>query len=130
MALTTKGTMGTQLDMTRHVHFLFIVGGALATYLAYKIVGQIWFRFTPDVSFPIAAGIGLLAGGGLAVHLWRHEKTNQLAHEAVAELSRVTWPTRQELGAATVVVMVASMIAAAILGVFDAVCGWFTDVIY
>ena len=130
MALTPKGTTGSQLDLTRYVHFIFIGGGAIATYLAYRIIDNVWLRFSPDASFPLLAALGVAVGGGLAFYLWRHERTNQLAREVVGELSRVAWPTKQELSASTVVVIVASIIAAVILGLFDAFWSWLTGVIY
>lgn len=130
MAVTTKGTTGGQLDLTRYVHFIFIGGGLVATYLAYRIIDNVWLRFSPDPSFPILAALAVVAGGGLALYLWKHERTNQLAHEVVGELSRVTWPTKQELSASTTVVIVASIIAAVILGIFDAFWSWLTGVIY
>ena len=99
-------------------------------HLAYRILENVWLRFTPDVSFPMLVGIAIAVGGGLALYLWRHERTRQLAHEVVGELSRVTWPTKQELSASTLVVIIASIIAAVILGLFDAFWGWFTGVIY
>ena len=128
--MTTKGTAGAQLDLTRYVHIMFIAGGALVAYLAYEIVANIWVRFTPEPSFAMLFGIALLIGGGVTVYFWRHERTRQLAQETVGELSRVTWPTRQELGAATVVVIVTSIIVSLILGLFDTFWSWLTSVIY
>jgi preprotein translocase subunit SecE len=40
--------------------------------------------------------------------------------EARAELKRVTWPTKQQLWYSTIVVIVVSLIAAAYLGLVDA----------
>ncbi len=46
------------------------------------------------------------------------------------ELKKVTWPTRKETQAATIVVIVTVIIAAMILGAFDTVWSFFTDRIY
>jgi preprotein translocase subunit SecE len=73
--------------------------------------------------------IGVLAGAGTALYMWRHPKVNRLAVEVVTELSKVTWPTRKELSASTVVVIVVSIIASIILGVFDMFWAWATDLI-
>ena len=128
--MQSKATAGAQLDLTRYVHIMFLAGGALATYLAYEIITAVWVRFSPDPSFPLLFGLGIASGGGLALYLWRHERTRQLAQEVVAELSRVTWPTRQELGAATVVVIVTSIIMSIVLGLFDTLWAWVTSLIY
>ena len=68
---------------------------------------------------------GLALGGGVGVV--KHEPTYQLCGEVVVELSKVTWPTREETGSATVVVIVTVIICAAFLGAFDAVWLWLTD---
>jgi preprotein translocase SecE subunit len=128
--MTSKATAGAQLDLTRYVHIMFLAGGALAAYLAYQIIAAVWVRFSPDPSFPLLFALGIATGGGLALYLWRHERTRQLAQEVVGELSRVTWPTRQELGAATVVVIVTSIIMSIVLGLFDTLWSWMTNVIY
>ena len=52
---------------------------------------------------------------------------SQLAYEVVDELTRVTWPSREETGNATVVVIVTVLICSAYLGVFDAFWLWLTD---
>ena len=53
-----------------------------------------------------------------------------LATEIVNELAKVTWPTRKELSASTVVVIILSVIASIILGLFDFFWSWATDLIY
>ena len=50
--------------------------------------------------------------------------------EAWSELKKVTWPTRKETQAATLVVVVTVIIAAMLLGLFDMVWSWLTDRIY
>ena len=50
--------------------------------------------------------------------------------EVCVELSKVTWPTRKETWSQTIVVIVVSIIAAIILGVFDAFWAQITDLIY
>lgn len=57
----------------------------------------------------------------------KHPAIRQLATEVVEELAKVTWPTREETGNATVVVIVTVVICAAYLGLFDAVWLYVTD---
>ena len=128
--MTSKATAGAQLDLTRYVHIMFLAGGALTAYLAYEVIATVAVYFSPGPSFPLLFGLGVATGGGLAFYLWRHERTHQLAQETVGELSRVTWPTRQELGAATVVVIVTSIIMSIVLGLFDTLWAWMTSIIY
>jgi len=48
-------------------------------------------------------------------------KTKKYVSEVVAEMKRVTWPTRRELVSATAVVVVMVVISAAFIGVADVV---------
>ena len=65
-----------------------------------------------------------------ALVLYRRPNVNKFAHDVGDELARVDWPTRQEAWGHTVVVIVVSLVAAVILGLFD--FGWseLTDLIY
>jgi len=94
----------------------------------------IWVQFGLDdpfllgtrdlpLSTLIAYGVTLIA----VVVLLRHKATMELANEVVDELTKVTWPTREETGNATIVVIVAVLISAGYLGAFDAVWLALTD---
>jgi len=50
--------------------------------------------------------------------------------EVTNELRKVTWPTRKETQAATLVVIVTVIVAAIFLGLFDAIWSWLTSLIY
>ena len=47
--------------------------------------------------------------------------------DIISELRKVTWPSRQEVGYLTFVVIVISLIVGAILGVADLGFGWFVE---
>jgi preprotein translocase subunit SecE len=66
--------------------------------------------------------LGLLSAAITAVAgalVWRHEKANRFSGEVVVELKKVTWPNWKELRGSTLVVMIMTLIIAAILWVFD-----------
>src|SRR6267142_1376873 len=71
--------------------------------------------------------IGLGLTGATAVYLWVSPKTNQVSMEIIAELRKVSWPSFAETKAATIAVIVASMIAAVLLGLFDVLWQFVTD---
>jgi preprotein translocase subunit SecE len=62
--------------------------------------------------------------------MYRHDRIYTLANEVASELKKVTWPTPKEVRAATIVVLVMSVIAAIILGVFDLVWSNLTELVY
>ena len=77
----------------------------------------------------VTAAAAILAAG-TTLTLYRQEKVARVANEVVGELAKVTWPSRTETQVSTIVVVVTSLIAAAIVGVFDAAWSAITDLIY
>lgn len=63
--------------------------------------------------------IGVAIGIGVGVWGWMNPRIQEVGQEIAAELKKVTWPTWPEIKAATVAVVVFSLVAAAILGAFD-----------
>ena len=64
------------------------------------------------------------------VHPLHRSEIRSLFPGCALELQRVTWPSLRETRAATVAVIVASAVAAVILGVFDMVWSWLSAKIY
>lgn len=71
--------------------------------------------------------IGLALAAGVALWLWLTPKTHDVSLEIAAELRKVSWPSMPETRAATIAVIVASIIAAVLLGLFDVVWQFLTD---
>jgi preprotein translocase subunit SecE len=86
------------------------------------------FAVFGDWSLSTIIGFGVAAV--VAVVVWRIPKTQTVSLEIALELRRVTWPSLRETRAATVAVIVASFVAAAILGLFDMVWSWLSAKIY
>lgn len=117
------------LGIERWVQFGFIAFAATAFWLADKVILMAWDQFAePDPT--IVAGLAALVGILGAWLTYKNEAANSFAHESAAELSKVTWPTRKETWSNTVVTVVVSLIAAAILFAFDATWSAITDLIY
>ena len=74
--------------------------------------------------------IGYGVAAVAAVVGWRVPRTQTVSLEVALELRRVTWPSVRETRAATVAVIVASAIAAVILGLFDFVWSWLSSHVY
>lgn len=117
------------LGPERWVQFAFIVFAGVLFFVAERLTAVIWEQFAePDMTIvsAVAAIIGILG----AFLLYRDSRVNALSHEVVGELSKVTWPTKQETYVSTVVVIVTSLIAAVYTGLMDALWSAFTDLIY
>ena len=70
-------------------------------------------------------GLGLAAAA--AFFLWMNRKTHDTALEIATELKKVSWPSLAETRAATIAVIVASIISAVLLGLFDVFWQFLTD---
>jgi preprotein translocase subunit SecE len=115
-----------------------LIGIALVTGLFLEHVLWEVFRAIPATHFMTTgfAGsdswtpstlLGLAIAFGAAAYAWFNAKTREVAHEIVAELRKVSWPSLPETRAATIAVIVASLIAAVLLGVFDVFWQFLTD---
>jgi len=71
--------------------------------------------------------VGLVVAFATALYLWRTPKSRDVSFEIVSELRKVSWPGLAETRAATIAVIVASLIAAALLGLFDVLWQFLTD---
>jgi preprotein translocase subunit SecE len=134
-ATAAAGQTAATFGLMRYVHAIFFGGAVALAWLFIQIVDTTWtrlnlqFTWMPAPRDWMTVAISGVAGFGVAIYMWRHPKVNRLAVEVVTELSKVTWPTRKELSASTVVVIVVSIIASIILGVFDMFWAKLTDLI-
>jgi preprotein translocase subunit SecE len=134
MTTTTHEEAGRELTpktlgLTRWVQMAFVAFWLLLVWVLDKVVTIVWDKFSEPQPLVVTAG-ALVVGGAVALTLYRNEKVHRIANEVVGELAKVTWPSRKETQVATVVVIITSLIAAAIIGVFDATWSWLTDFIY
>jgi len=80
--------------------------------------------------YTVSTVLGFGVAITLAVVAWRLTRTRTLSLQVAEELRRVTWPSFRETRAATLAVILASTIAAVILGVFDFVWNWLSQQLY
>ena len=112
------------------VHLIFLCGGLLLFFLLQWTTDWVWgffARTTDEFAITLGAGIVALVVG---IVLYRNERSFGLADEVAAELKKVTWPTGKEVKAATIVVIIMTVISALILGFFDFAWSSVTNLIY
>jgi len=126
------GTLGVE----RWVQFAYAASAITLAWFLIKSSNAIWTILADTVdAVPepnatiIAVGAGLVAFIA-AVVTYRSKKVHTFVVEVCVELSKVTWPSRKETWSQTIIVIVVSIIAAIILGVFDAMWSQITDFIY
>jgi len=126
-AAAVMGTRGFGID--RYIQAGFAVLALFLFWVLQQSIVSVWNFFTePNVT--IATAVAAFGAIGGAFALYRHERFGQLAREIAIELSKVTWPSREETQISTVVVIVTSVVAALYLGVFDFLWSAVTDLLY
>ena len=126
------GTLGVE----RWVQFAYAACAITLAWFLIKCSNAVWTILADNVdavpepnSTAIAVASGLVALTAATV-AYRSKKIHTFVVEVCVELSKVTWPTRKETWSQTIVVLIVSVIAAIILGVYDAVWSHITDLIY
>ncbi len=111
----------------KFVHLMFALAGLLGAIILSKAGDWAWSYFAKPNDM-IVNGVALLVAVTGAVAAYRSESVFATAVDVTRELEKVTWPTRKETSAATVVVIVTVAIAAVVLSGFDLVwsflAGW------
>jgi preprotein translocase subunit SecE len=121
------------MGITRYVHLAFGLLGILLGFILASLFEAVARLFVEDltsyfgilqttwVAIPIAAGATFL--------MWRNKRVFEWASEVAQELKKVSWPTREETRASTVVVIVLTIIMAVFLGLFDLLWSYITDLV-
>jgi preprotein translocase subunit SecE len=117
------------LGLSRWVQYVFVVIAAFVLWLADKLITVVWQNWD-EPNDVVVTVLSAAVGVAVALVLYRNEKSHRMVVDVVSELSKVTWPSRKETYASTIVVIVTSIIAAAIVGSFDFVWSAITDLLY
>ena len=113
------------------VHLMYLIGATVVFFLTKWTIDWLVGYFTGRApSELVMTSVSLVVAVATAVYLYRHDRIYTLATEVAAELKKVSWPTPKEVRAATIVVIVMSVIAAVILGTFDFVWSNLTELVY
>ncbi|MEY4576695.1 MAG: hypothetical protein RL701_1398 [Pseudomonadota bacterium] len=117
------------LGLDRWTQYVFVLVAAFSLWFLDKVATLIWQNFAepPSIAITAVAAIASISG---TVALYRNERAHTLVSDVVSELSKVTWPTRKETYASTIVVIVTSLIAAGVVGGLDYVFSLITDYLY
>ncbi len=104
----------------KFVHLTFALAGLLAAFILSRAADWAWSYFAKPNDL-VVNGFAILVAGAAAMVAYRNERVYASVVDITRELEKVTWPTRKETSAATVVVIVTVVIFALILSTFDAI---------
>ncbi len=120
---------GNQLGLTRWVQLAFVVLALVVFWALDKGITSAWSIWStpkPVVVTSISAVVAFV----VALGAYKSKSLSQLSFEVAGELAKVVWPTRDERWVATIVVIVASIVAAVVVGILDASLKLATDWIF
>lgn len=132
-----KPGLKRDLDPTRWAHLIFVLGGFMGAWVLSWAVEDIWDLTwsiwpqsvpRPDTLTANAVGITIAILG--TIYAWRRKDWFKFCTEVVIEISQVTWPTRAETRAATIVVIVMTLISSTILWGMDRIWSTITNWLY
>lgn len=122
-------------SVQRTVIFAYLIIGVLVAITLARMLGTV--ALAAGIPDPTILGkivltdlIGVAIAGGVAFWLYRKPDVHEWALDVVNELRKVTWPSRKETQTATVVVIVATLLAAVVLAVFDQMWALVTGLLY
>ena len=130
-------TLKRDFDPSRWAHLIFVLGGFMGAWVLSWAIEDIWEIIwaawpqsvgRPESNIANAAGILIAVIG--TIYAWRRKDWFKFCTEVVIEISQVTWPTRQETRAATVVVIVMTLISSTILWGMDRLWSTITNWLY
>ena len=105
-------------------YVMFAVGGLVLAYLLIKIGDWAWGYYGSRPNELLVDGIAFAVAILATLIALKNERVFTLASECATELKKVTWPTRKETGAQTVVVIVTVIVSSLFLGIFDSMWNW------
>jgi len=130
-----------QLGHRRFVYAAYLAAGIALAFVATKMLDFAWYKagmwkpeyfatigVEPKDEFivPIASLIAI----AIAVRYWRDLKVRTMAEEVAEELTKVTWPTRDEVINSTSVVIVTTIFATVFFALMDQFWLWVTKHVY
>jgi preprotein translocase subunit SecE len=110
----------------KFVHLTFALAGILAAFILSRMGDWVWSYFAKPNELAITL-FAVVVAGSAALVAYRNEGVFSAVVDVTRELEKVSWPTRKETSAATVVVLVTVIISAVILSSFDALWAFFTN---
>ena len=131
---TTAATPG--IDPKRLVAIFYVLAAIAVGVFLERVLGLAfsYARVNDPAIFgedwTVTTVIGYAIAAGAAIVVWRNARAHKVSLEVAGELKKVTWPSLRETRAATVAVVVATFIAAIILGLFDFVWARLSALIY
>ncbi len=136
-----KDVAPTQLGHRRFVYAAYLAATTAAAFVLTKALDYGWFKLSAwkpewfmsigveprdEIIVPVAVVIAVILG----VRYWQNLKVRTMAEEVAEELTKVTWPTRDEVTNSTTVVIITTIFATIFFALMDQFWLWVTKHVY
>ena len=136
-----EATAPTQLGHRRFVYAAYLAATIAAAFVLTKALDFGWFKASAwkpewfltlgieprdEIIVPLSVAIAVFLG----VRYWRNLKVRTMAEEVAEELTKVTWPTRNEVTNSTTVVIITTIFATIFFALMDQFWLWVTKHVY
>ena len=131
-----EAALPSNLGTRRFVYAAYLAGALGIAFLLTKIIDLVWVKVQasrPTLGDPrdeIVMPIAAVIGAALAAYYWKRTRTRQLAEEVALELSKVTWPTKDEVFNSTSIVLLATLFATLFFFVMDQLWNYLTRLVF
>jgi preprotein translocase subunit SecE len=125
-----------QLGTGRFVYAAYFAGAIAIAFIVSKVADFAWFKlqnYKPAIGEPrdeIVMPLSAILGTMVAVYCWYRTRTRQLAEEVATEMSKVTWPSRDEVTNGTFVVIVTTIVSTVFFALMDKFWGFVSNLVY
>ena len=129
-------TGAQHMGFERYVYATFMVGVAVVTLLVAKFVTSVWtsaWHYKPAVGEPreaVADVLALCIALYIAYRVYARDEARVFIEEVAEELYLVHWPSKQDVGNATTVVIATTLGATVFFGAMDQFWRFVTDKMY
>ena len=125
-----------QLGLQRFVFAAYFVVAMLVAFVADKAISVAWYRLSqwkPVVGEPredVAIALALVASVATTLWAWKHENVRRLIEEVATELGHVTWPSKDDVGRSTAVVVGTTILATVFFALINTLWRFLTNLVY
>jgi preprotein translocase subunit SecE len=131
------GDAPAQLGARRYVYAGYFAAAIAIAFLCSKFIELGWTRLQAwkpqyvgephgEVIMPVSGLIGV----AIAWYYWKEQRTRELAEEVASELSKVTWPSKDEVMSSTAVVIVTTIFSTIFFALMDRFWSFLTNLVY
>lgn len=97
---------------------------------AWHLLSQKWVPTLGEPKGEVIMPVSALIGALVAVYYYRQARTRELAEEVASELSKVTWPKKDEVMNSTAVVIFTTAFSTVFFALMDRFWGFLTNLVY